>query len=169
MKRKTRLIWAIVALIAILGVGTTSVAAQATRTSFEGEAWFMALLDPGTYTYPGVNRHLRGAAAVEHIQTDDPRVTGDYIVTVNANVNDDTSVGPLWGTFRLEDGEGQVLWEGTWQGYQLEDGSSVTYGVGHGSGDFKSMQVKIVTEWPPGPPFTGIARITGYILDPHGD
>ena len=169
MKRKRRLTWAIVALIAILGLGTTSVAAKATRTTFEAEAWIVGLIDPGTLTYPGINRHRRGTVVVQHIQTDEPRISGDHIIVVNANVNDDTGVGPLWGTFRMEDGEGQVLWEGTWQGYQLEDGSSVIYGVGHGSGDFKGLKVRTTTEWPPAPPFAGIAKITGRILDPHGE
>ena len=169
MKRKRRLIWVILALIAILGIGTTSVAAKATKTSFEGEAWITGLIDPGTETYHGINRHRRGMVFAQPIQTDEPRVTGEVIVVWNGNFRADTGVGPMWGTYRLVDDEGQVLWEGTGQGYQLEDGSSVVHSVGHGRGDFKGLELRHTIEFPPGGPFAGAGKVTGYILDPHGE
>jgi hypothetical protein len=170
MKRKRRLMWAIVALIAILGVGTTSVAAKATKTDVFGTQGFTGqFLAPGTTTYPGGNRHLRGLIVVLRHETNVPSVTGNATVVINVNV-DANSVGPMWGTGRLEDDDGLGFWEGTWNGYQYDDGTSVTRAVMHGGGAFEGLQAMWTVECPQNVVlFPGTeCQITGRVLDPHG-
>ena len=174
MKRKSQLMWAIVALIAILGVGTTSVAAKATETEVLGtqsfEGWHK-LIDLGTTTIRGGTRHTRGMTVVLRHDTNVPSVTGDVTVVINTNFDDATSAGPMWGTGYLEDDDGLGFWEGIWHTYQFEDGSSVGYAVLHGGGAFEGMQAKWTVECPRNVVlFPGTeCQITGRILDPHGE
>lgn len=83
----------------------------------------------GTQTYPTIERgeasqvgdvlELRGNS-VETIDTmDDPRVTGTGTILGDADLYG--SVGPQWGTYRLENANG--AWEGTWTGALWQAGA----------------------------------------------
>jgi len=50
----------------------------------------------------------------------DTRLVGINTIVINANWQADWS-GPMWGTFRLETGDGR--WEGTWAGQMTGQGS----------------------------------------------
>ena len=171
MKRQKRLIWTIAALIAILALGTTSVAAKATKTSFSGEIWLLRVVAFPPLTLPGGNRHVRGLEVEDRmVVPDNPDVTGNGKVVINCNL-DANGVGPCWGTFRWETDAGQGFWEGSYNGYGYADGSQVTYCVGHGGGAFEGQQIKWTSEYEKNmvlfPDTVGL--VTGRILDPHGE
>jgi len=115
--------------------------AQATVTLYTATEAPGAIIDPGTVTFPDGNMHLRGAERYYTRVGSDPRVSGGTLTGVtNANLDKNMS-GPIWGTFRWEIGGG--VWEGTWQGrFNFVTGAGEYESVGHGSGDFRGLQMR---------------------------
>jgi hypothetical protein len=165
MSRKRRLIWVIVALIAILGIGTTSVAAKARKTCFSATQRDLEELQAPWFKYPGGNIHGGDQIFGYRIEADDPRATGDVISHLQWCNLDANWVGPCGGTMRL-DVAGRGFWEGRWHIEVQADGSLVSRSVAHGGGEFKSMLWKGSGE----APYLGAeVPFTVCILDPHGE
>jgi hypothetical protein len=61
---------------------------------------------------------MRGLSNLYHIQADDPRITGDYTVVLNADW-DQKATGPVWGTFTCDRPDGGQ-WSGVFYGWRYE-------------------------------------------------
>ena len=168
MKKQRLLILVILALIAALALVTGSVAAKATKTEFTGTTSFGAVIDPGVWTFPGGNVHVRGLVQTAYLVADDPRVTGTETVVANANWDANTA-GPVWGTSHIEvDYGGGGVWEGTFTGEFYPDGSHSVRFVAHGiEGSVEGLKMSGTVVFTADPTAPGIS--TGIILDPHGD
>ena len=155
-------VWVVFALVAGLLMVPGQAAARATRIECSGTEVPLAVLDPGTWRYPGNNTHVRGMVSqYEEVSSNCPQIAGINTVTVNFNVDASFS-GPMWGTSRAEtDYAGGGIWEGTWVGRLNADGSSYYQAVSHGvSGSVAGLVMKLTSDngaW------------TATILDPHGE
>lgn len=159
MNRRTFSVWAILALIAVLLIAPGSVAAKATRIDCTGSEIMLGVLDPGQWTYPGGNIHVRGMVMQYQEVSDCHQMAGINTVTMNANW-DANYAGSIWGTAEMvTDGGG--AWESTWTGRTYADGSSEYRTVGHGvSGSVLGLHMKLSAangQW------------SATILDPHGN
>ena len=161
MKGQKLSVWVILTLVAVLLVAPGSVAAKATRIECTGTETLVGYLDPGTWTYPGGNIHVRGMVNQYEERSSCDQMNGINTVTINANW-DANYAGPMWGSSRLEtDFGGGGVWETTWHGRTYPDGSSSYQAVGRGvSGSVSELHLRLSatnSEW------------TATILDPHGD
>jgi hypothetical protein len=168
MKQHKALALVLVTLMALSLLPVQAVSAEATFTTCQGGFVPVGMLDPGTWTYPGGNVHLRGMVALyqQDMPGSDPRCSGLNTVTTNANW-DAYGAGPSWGTFHVVLAEGSSDgWDGTWTGMSYADGSASIRVVGHGYGDLEGQHVFVNITFPglfePG-------TASGYILDPHGE
>lgn len=127
---------AILVVMAVLLIGTAPVTA-AEKTEFQCTETFIATLDPGSWTFPDGNIHIRGMKSLFR-EEGDARVEGDNTVVLNANWRSD-GTGPMWGTWRLVTDEGGI-WEGTWAGMMTEQGSWY-HAVGDGMGMYAGMKM----------------------------
>ena len=165
MSKQTRVILTILALIAALSLGTSSAAAKATKTCFEGEEYLGDTLDEGTSWFSGDNFHVRGMVSETQVVTEEERYAGVCTVTSNANL-DGNWVGPMWGKFHCEPTADGVngYWKGRWTGYQGPTWMKVR-GVGHGKGDLRGLMIQTTIEHVHPGVEPGI--LTGCILDPR--
>jgi hypothetical protein len=158
----------VVTLIALSVLPMGAESAQATFTTCEGAFIPLGMPDPGTWTYPGGNTHVRGMVALyqQDMPNSDPRCSGTNTVITNANW-DAYGVGPSWGTFHVVLAEGSSDgWNGRWTGMSYADGTTSIHVVGSGYGQLEGQQVFVDIEFPDlyAP---GVA--SGYILDPQGE
>jgi hypothetical protein len=148
----------ILTLVAVLLIAPGSVTAKATRIECTGTETLIEYLDPGAWTYPGGNIHVRGMVELYEELSTCPQMTGMNTVTMNANWDADLA-GPIWGTTIMEISDGGV-WETTWQGNTYADGSYSYQVVGRGvAGSVVGLHLRLSatnSEW------------TATILDPHG-
>jgi hypothetical protein len=119
----------------ILGV-TPALAGE--KTTVKCTETFVELLDPGAWTFPDGNAHVRGYVLLMRYEATDPRLTGYNTIVMNANFGKDGS-GPLGGTWRLETDEGGI-WEGTWEGRITDQGTEVGIAVGEGYGIYAGLK-----------------------------
>jgi hypothetical protein len=168
MKKRMQLILVILALIAALSLVTGSVAAKATKTEWTGTSTLGPVIDPGIWTFPDGNVHIRGLVQELYAVVDDPRAGGREIVVANANWDADFA-GPIWGTSHVQvDYEGGGVWEGTFTGMNHADGSqSARFEYQGTEGSVRGLKMFGTVERPADPNSPGIA--TGIILDPHGE
>jgi len=137
MKKSYFLLGVLLVILAIPLFGVTPVTA-AEKTEFPCTEELIANLDPGTWTYPNGNIHIRGMIQLFRETGPDPRIVGDNTVVVNANWQSDWT-GPIWGTFSFVTDEGG-LWEGTWAG-QMTEAGAVYNGSGNGYGMYAGMKM----------------------------
>lgn len=130
---------AFLVVMAVFLIGIVPVLA-AEETEFQCAETFVAILNPGTWSFPDRNAHIRGMVELLRDDAPDPRAVGDNTVVVNANWRPD-GTGPMWGTWRLETDEGG-LWEGTWAGQVTGQGSWYN-GVGDGIGLYTGMTMLV--------------------------
>jgi hypothetical protein len=174
MKRQKHLILAIVALIATVLVAAGPVAARENKEEVSGKECYGELYDPEDASLwlseEGI-LHIRGAKQENTIECDDPRVAGESIVVVNANLefNGGVWVGPMWGTYQIEvdDGGFKGFWDGTWTGTLYADGSMSTRAHADGSGDLEGLKIFVTTER--AGPYDACGEFTGYILNTDGE
>jgi hypothetical protein len=124
-----------IALVLLFGVGQVNAADKTVVPCYEQ---FVDTLNPGTWSYPDGNIHIRGMVQLFRETADDPRNIGYNTVVLNANWQSDWT-GPMWGTFSFETDEGG-LWEGTWAGRMTEEGS-VYNASGKGYGIYAGMKM----------------------------
>jgi len=159
-----------VASLVVLLVLVAPAAAEATRTEYGGTEYYVDTVAAGRQwvSEEGV-LHIRGGQEAYHDDVTDARLTGDSLVTLNANfqlVDPPVFVyGRMWGTFRIENDGG--YWEGSWVGERTEQGFSYIRTVLHGHGDYEGLQARAeyARETPdPTAPFS----VSGVIKDPGG-
>jgi len=167
MKKRLLILIASLLLLTILA---GPVAAKTIRSPYEGVE-YCGPPTGGRYwiSEDGV-MHIRGAQADCIDILDDDRISGNVLVTINANFQFSDSAlgiyGPMWGTVRISNKGG--YWEGTWTGKLTElEGFSYIRSVVFGYGDYEGLQAraKAVRESPnPADPY----QIHGVIMDPGG-
>ena len=128
-------------LVLLFGVGAAN---AADKTVFPCNEELIETLDPGTWTYPGGNIHIRGMVQLFRETSPDPRNIGNNTVVVNANWNSEFH-GPMWGTFSSVTDEGG-LWEGTWAGRLTEKGP-VYNATGKGYGIYAGMKMWVDVDY----------------------
>jgi hypothetical protein len=175
MKKQTRLIILVFALIAILLLATGFASARATRTPFSGTEFFCFASPPERqwYTHDGEVWHVRGQILETLIESDEVRVAGINTVGYNFDLNLATGSGRIFGTFNIQPDAVDGTWEGIHFG-RFSDYVASGFAVGHGTGALagqlltvKNQQIDI----PDDPPCAagGAGSTTGYILNPHGE
>jgi len=159
MKPQKRLILTIVTVLGVLLAFAAPIAAQASITEITGTevCHMFNPINPGTWTFPDGNVHVRGMVFLCRDESSDPRETGNIEVVMDANW-DSNMLGPIYGTFRTVTDEGGV-WEGTWEGLVTTSGFQY-HVIGMGQGRYEGM--KIWLDY-----VNGVFQ--GRILDPHGD
>ncbi len=127
MFNKRRILAILVMALLLLTVVPGVVQAAPTKTAFTGTDQFLydiyygdeSFADDGTY-------QIRNGLSVALLTTTDPRLNGEYTFTFNADFQFMPEpvfvMGPMWGTFHLENDGG--IWEGTYTGYRDELGQS---------------------------------------------
>jgi len=152
--------FALVAIVCLL-VTAGLIAGRAIVTPFTVTEIMGDTLEPGTYTFPDGNMHMRDVVK-ECVWTGatDSRLNGTSRVVENGNFGKDMT-GPMWGTFRSAK-RGSGTWDGVWAGYfNLAQVTGEYDGTGHGGGDYEGLQLKVHCVYTgPGP-----AACTGRILD----
>ncbi len=160
-----------VALMLVLFVLAAPAAARTTRSEYFGTEYYSG---PGAegrnWTSQGGVVHARGSGSLYYEDMDDPRISGDSVVTANYNFKPAEPpvyvYGPMWGTMRIENDGG--YWEGHWVGERTQQGFSYIRAVLHGHGDYSGLQARAdyVRETPnPFAPFS----VHGVIMDPGGE
>lgn len=163
MKGQKWFVWVVLALLVLLVVASGSVVAQAVRIECTGTEVRTDVLDPGVWTFPGGNIHVRGMVSqYQEESVNCPQLAGVNVAAMNANW-DANYVGPMWGTARLEtDYAGGGAWEGRWNGALSADGCTyraVMHGV---SGSVTGMKAFLNADCTSG-------SWTATILDPSAD
>ena len=136
--RKNIFRFAAILFVMALLLGGIAPAAAAEKTEYQCTETLVAILDPGTWSFPDGNLHIRGMVQLFREEAPDPRTVGNNTVVVNTNWRPD-GTGPMWGTFRMETDEGG-LWKGTWAG-KMTEGGSFYQGVGDGFGLYAGMKL----------------------------
>jgi len=116
--------------------------ASALKGKKHKNAFFSGVESPGEITTPGQTGTegdmllIRGM--VQHAQdnTDDSRTQGNLTLEANACLDPATSLGPLWGTFTLENPGGK--WLAAWIGQKTARGT-VIHAMGYGMGTYKDL------------------------------
>lgn len=150
-------------IISIIGLPAS---AMATQTPYEGWAYLVGLIDPGTCEYHGSMEICRGLTVDFYFDVSDDRFSGVATTVINSNFHLEPYYGQQWGTFVLTNDGG--TWDGVWTGRRNEDGSANLRGVAQGHGDYEGMRAHL---WAVrlSPNMFDPFEVTGYILDPHGD
>ncbi len=158
MNTQKRLILTIVTTLGVLLAFAAPIAAQASVTEFTGEDFCNSSnpINPGIWTFPDGNVHVRGRVFMCREESSDPRNTGNNELVMNANW-DSNMLGPMHGTFRMVTDEGGV-WVGTWEGLMTRSGYQY-HATGTGQGRYEGMKIWVDT-------VNGVFQ--GRILDPHG-
>jgi hypothetical protein len=131
-------------LITIVGLlvlmTATAVGAKVAREPFTSEGTLVGVIDPGEWTYPDGNMHVRGMVESVRIEASDPRLTGDQTIVANGNWDAD-GYGPLWTTWRVDVDAFDGYWEGTSTGKIDENGLSARI-QGRGYGDLAGLLIE---------------------------
>jgi hypothetical protein len=165
MNRQKILLATILALIAVLIVGTVSVAAKSTKTDFASEESLAPIGAPGRVWESDGIQHIRDFPVAGPVWGE---LNGRLTVVANINWDLATGDGTAYGTAVLEVNdwngltgafEGRSQWKYT--GFAVTDGQF----VGHGTGDFAGMHVKAnfydIDE--------DTTALVGTIHNPHGE
>lgn len=126
----------IMMVLVVLALTITPVMAGEKTESTCSET-LISVLNPGTWTYPDGNIHIRGLVQFYRDESPDPRLDGYNTIVTNANWRGDWS-GPMWGTFHLVTDQGG--WDGTWTGKMTEMGPEL-HGTGNGYGAYAGMKM----------------------------
>ena len=168
MNRRKWILIVLLAITAILAVAWP-VAAKATKTNFTASETWVEDTSPGKEWYTADDKiyHVRDGQSLYAVVADDPRLSGEEIITVNLNMKVVDSpvyiTGPMWGTFRITNEGGE--WVGTWWGVRDERGFSFIEYVGSGEGEYAGLHLRVHNERLD-PDWTLPHTWTGYILDP---
>jgi hypothetical protein len=164
MKKRSLSKYLILALVLFLMIVPVGVSAQTTVKHCFGTESLIDVLNPGNWTFPDGNIHVRGMVSQYNEQMNCPEISGTNTVVMNANW-DANYTGPMWGTNYLETPNGD--WKGSWSGKLNPDGTLSYTGVSKGiSGSVVGLKLKVYgySQEPNGPTFIEIT-----IRDPGGD
>jgi hypothetical protein len=172
MSRKTSPILATAILIAAVLLAALPVAAKAQITNFEAME-FTCGAEPGTewYTHDETMQHIRGQTLYDIVVSDEPRLSGSAVATVNMNMNLVSGDCVVWGkeVYEVAGGGWMLNYHGRCTDFVYEGG-----GVARGTGDLEG-QLLFMDTWQVFPIPTdnpcpgGVAynafTISGYILE----
>jgi hypothetical protein len=131
-----------VASLVVLVLLVAPVAARTTQTEYGGTEDYVGPVTGGLQwvSEDGV-LHIRSGEESYYDDVSDLRLSGDSLVTVNANFQFAEPpvyvYGRMWGTFRIENNGGH--WEGHWVGKRTEQGFSYIRTVLHGHGGYDGL------------------------------
>ena len=126
----------VVALALLGGLGASAagesgggVPPEATRVTGTSE---IGAYQVGDITMVGDTIQMRDGFLTFHDDMSDPRISGLWVMTWNYDGLGSDTVGPMWGTSRLENDGG--AWEGTWSGvlYPPDRDAEAGWFVGEG-------------------------------------
>jgi hypothetical protein len=156
MKTNRLFIGLIIALVLCLMIAPLTVSAKTAVKHCYGTETMIRMIDPGAWTFPDRNIHVRGMTSEYIEQISCPENSGTNTVVMNANW-DENYVGPIWGTSELVTPyEGGGVWKVAWSGKINPDGTFSYKGVGKGvSGSVSGLHIKVYgyTEQPNGTTF----------------
>lgn len=95
--------------------------AGATVTQFTATDVFTGLVDPGLIRMDAQHFVMHGVVVTSRITGDDPRVTGNAVITVNGELSLLDGSGPVWGKLEVTADVGGV-WVGSWTGHRAPAG-----------------------------------------------
>lgn len=158
--------WLALVIVFALVITPATAKAKASKNQCTGTEIPLGLLDPGVWTTPGGNVHVRGMVSQFLEESSCPQTGGVNTSTMNAEW-DAAFSGPMQGTWHLEtDYGGGGVWEGTWQGVSNVDGSYAYEAVGHGiSGSVLGLKITTTAQCA-GPGLQ--VSFTSILHDPHG-
>jgi hypothetical protein len=167
MNVKMRPLLILLILIVLLLLPAVQAGAKAVKTPFTGTEVFVEDISPGQESFPDKNLYkFRDGVSLFKITASDPRVSGDDLVTINANfklVDPPVFVhGPMWGEFTISNADGS--WEGTWTGVRDKNGYAYIRLEGDGHGAYKGMKIHCRIERL-SPDATVPETLRGYILE----
>jgi hypothetical protein len=149
-----------------------TVSEAATVNQFTATDVTTGLVDPGSVELLGKHYLIRGLVGAARITSTDPRLTGNAIQTVNAQVLVADGSGQVWGKLEVQADAGGV-WEGSFEGQTEPAGPgqwvTTLKLVGHGRGGaidgllFRAEETAYQNVFL-GPHF---GQVTGTILQPH--
>jgi hypothetical protein len=128
MKKNYFRLSSILVVVAVLLIWIVPVMA-AEKTEFICKETVLGFSDQGEVTFPDGNTHIRGGILLADEWATDPRLVGLNTIVLNANLGSD-GTGPMWGTFRIENENGDDGWEGTFAGHLGEWYNAVADGFG---------------------------------------
>lgn len=159
MKAKQLTIYMGIALLLCLVVVPAVASAKTNVKHCSGTESLIETLDPGVWTFPDGNIHMRGMVSEYAEEMNCPEVNGTNTVVMNANW-DANYIGPMWGTNRLVTSyAGGGVWRGYWSGKLNPDGTLSYTGSSQGvSGSVDGLILKVhgYTNEPDGPTFVEI-------------
>jgi hypothetical protein len=132
-------------LALVLAAGTAVAGGGATKTAFTGNGHMVALIAPGTESFPDGRYHVRGGQQLFAMTADDPRLNNaEILIFVNWNFATVPPpvvyTGRIWGEFTITNEGG--YWKGTWTGTRDERGFSYYQLIGAGSGGYEGQQLR---------------------------
>ena len=152
----------------LLAASPTAAGTIPTKTAVKGTDTFLYDIYSGdeTITPEGIYQ-IRDGISVGRWDTNDPRLTGEYTFTFNADFQfmpEPVFVsGYMWGTFKMETAGG--YWEGTYSGTRDELGYSRFKFVATGKGGYSGLKLKMTYKrLDPDPSVP--ALISGAIIEP---
>lgn len=149
-----------------------SVSEAATVAQFTATDLTTGLVDPGLIEVLGKHLRMRGVIGAARITSTDPRLTGNALQTVNAELLVADGSGRVWGKLEVQADAGGD-WEGSFEGQTEPTGSgqwvTTLKLVGRGRGGaidgllFRAEEVAYQNV------FMGphLGQVTGTILQPH--
>lgn len=168
MKTGKHLLILLILAALLLAASPAAAGTIPTKTAVTGTDTFLYDIYYGdeNITPEGVYQ-IRDGISVGRWDTNDPRLTGEYTFTFNADFQfmpEPVFVsGDMWGTFMMETGEGS--WEGTYTGTRDELGYSRFQYVGYGRGAYKGLKLKMAYKRLTADPSVP-ALISGAIIEP---
>lgn len=148
-------------VLAVLLLAAGPAAARSTRTECTGSETVLEYLDPGVWTFPDGNIHVRDMVTAYDEVSTCPELAGPNTAVMNANW-DASYTGPMWGTGRNETALG--AWEGHWHGMITPEGCSYQAVLRGVSGEVEGLVATLTTDCS-----NPVSTWTATILDPHGD
>lgn len=145
------------------------------RTDWTSTEFGWAFIDPGIQFTDGDRLLIMEAKMTCVDAVSDERLSGNSVLGVNAIWKLAEWIGPMWGSYELENAGGR--WEGYWMGERVpfadSDGTthirSVLYGAVWGTGGYAGLVARFdfegVDTLETGSPLLG----TGYILEAQGN
>ncbi len=166
MKIDKKMLLVIVAIVLALTALAQPAIAETPWTPFSGTETLLAPTDMGKMKFVDGKVIISGMVQPAVDQTDDPRTSGDVTIVVNAVWSLPEQLGPMWGTVRIVNAEGE--WNGTWTGSRrLVDGNVISdiSSTGLGSGAYEGLIGKWNLRSVNGGPTNPYEQISGTILE----
>ena len=154
----------LVVFIMLMSVGVGSASARPFVTDFTGVSNCVDVPGTGEIVIKDGKMHIMGAESICVDVTDDPRVSGEDRIVINAVLDlSDNLSGPMWGSAVISNEDGS--WLGVWSGERTSEGYVYIRMHAPGKEGYRGMQAWWELErLSPDPEFP--YTMSGYILDP---